>query len=107
MTKSNLEATIDALGILKGQIAELKVQEDALKAALAGLAEGNYEGELFRLGVTMPETRKPSDELNALDKAAVAAFRETLSSQYLTAHNPLVKGYTLTVRARTGKKLAA
>ena len=107
MTKTNLTATIDALGQLKAQLAELKTQEDALKAALADLAPGNYEGEEYRLSVTAPEREKPSDELKARQKEALEAFRATLSHQYLTAHAPMVAVPTFTVRARTGKKLAA
>ena len=104
---NNLKTLIDDLGALKAQIADLKVKEDALKASLYELEVGEYEGELFRLSVTAPVSKKPSAELKALDKEAVAAFRATLSHQYLTAHNPDVATPTLTVRARSGRKLAA
>jgi len=39
-TKTNLTATIDALGAVKAQIADLMKTEKALKAALADLAPG-------------------------------------------------------------------
>ena len=104
---TNLTQIIDDLGALKAQIADLKIKEDALKASLYELAVGDYEGDLFRLSVTAPVSKKPSAELKALDKKAVAAFRATLSHQYLTAHNPDVATPTLTVRARTGVRIAA
>ena len=107
MTKTNLTDTIDALGMIKAEIADLKLTEDKLKAAIADLPVGNYEGERYRLCVTAPEREKPSDELKTRQKEAIEAFRATLSHQYLTAHAPMVAVPTLTVRARTGVKVAA
>lgn len=104
---TNLSTTIDALGALKAQIAELEIQEKALKAALSDLSVGNYEGEAYRLSITAPEREKLSDELKANIKAVVEKYRDKLSPQYRTAHIKQVAVPTFTVRARTGKALAA
>jgi hypothetical protein len=104
---TNLARIIDDLGILKAQIADLKAQEDALKAALADLPLGNHEGHAFRLSITAPEREKLSDELKASIKAVVDDYRASLSPQYRTAHIKLVPTPTFTVRARSGRALAA
>jgi hypothetical protein len=107
MTKTNLTALIDSFGALKAQQAELAIQEKALKAALADLDVGAYEGEQFRLNITAPERETLSDELKARTKEAVEAFHASLSCQYRTAHITKVPTRTLTVRARSGKSLEA
>ena len=53
MTKTNLSTIIDDLGALKAVIANLLIEEKALKAALEDLAPGNYEGEQFRLSISV------------------------------------------------------
>jgi hypothetical protein len=94
---TNLTKIIDDLGILKAQIAELELQEKALKAALADLPAGAYEGDVFRLSVS-------ESERETLDMAAV---REHLSRQFIAAHTRVTPVRTLKVAARSGKKLAA
>lgn len=96
MTKTNLTATIDALGTLKAKIAELELQEKELKKALADLDPGAYEGELFRLSIS--ET-----ERDTLDMKAV---REKLSPQWIRAHTNTTNVRTLRVSARNGQNLA-
>lgn len=97
MAKNNLATTIDALGALKAQIAELQVQERALKAALDDLAPGAYEGNTFRVSI--------SDSVRAtLDMDAV---RAKLSPQFIAAHTRETEVRTIKVSARTGKNLAA
>jgi len=105
MTKSNLIAAIDAFGQLKAQMAELKQQEEALKASFADLDPGNYEGDLFRLSITAPEREKLSDELKEAIKEVVEQYRDGLSCQYRTAHIKMVRVPTYTARARTGVKV--
>jgi len=92
MTKSNLVATIDALGELKAQIAALELKEKELKKALGDLEPGAYEGELFRLSIS--ET-----ERETLDMKAV---REKLSPQWIRAHTNTAHVRTLRVSARNG-----
>ena len=93
MTKTNLTATIDALGNLKAQIAALEIEEKKLKEALGDLKPGAYEGEIFRL--TISET-----ERETLDMKAV---REKLSPQFIAAHTNVAKVRALRVVARTGE----
>ena len=97
MTKTNLSTLIDDLGTLKAVIANLLIEEKALKEALADLAPGSYEGEQFRLSVSVTER-------DTLDMAAV---REHLSRQFIAAHTNTVEVRTLRVAARSGKALAA
>jgi len=92
-TKTNLTATIDALGAVKAQIADLMKTEKALKAALADLAPGAYEGDLFRLAISVADRE-------TLDMAAV---REKLSPQFIVAHTNVTEVRTLKVSARNGK----
>ena len=96
MTKSNLVATIDALGELKAQIAALQTKEKELKKALGDLKPGAYEGELFRLSIS-------ESERETLDMKAV---REHLSRQFIQAHTNVTPVRTLRVVARTGKVAA-
>jgi hypothetical protein len=94
---TNLTKIIDDLGILKAQIAELEIQEKALKAALADLPAGSYEGDVFRLSIS-------TTERETLDMKAV---REHLSRQFIQAHTNVTPVRTLRVAARSGKALAA
>jgi len=96
MTKTNLTATIDALGALKAQIADLELQEKALKKALADIAPGAYEGELFRLSISQSVRC-------TLDMDAV---REKLSPQFIAAHTRETEVRTLKVSARNGQVTA-
>ena len=94
---TNLSKIIDDLGALKARIADLEVQEKALKQALADLTPGAYEGDLFRLSVS-------ESERETLDMKAV---REHLSRQFLAAHTNVTSVRTLRVAARSGKAVAA
>ncbi len=63
--------TVDDLGAIRAQIAELKLREDALAAAVKAAGFGAHEGALFR--ATVSEVAASS----ALDpKAAEAKLRE-------------------------------
>jgi hypothetical protein len=94
---TNLSKIIDDLGALKARIADLEVQEKALKQALADLTPGAYEGDLFRLSVS-------ESERETLDMKAV---REHLSRQFIAAHTNVTSVRTLRVAARSGKAVAA
>jgi hypothetical protein len=97
MTKTNLTTTIDALGEIKAQIAALEIREKALKANLADLEPGAYEGELFRVSISQTDRE-------TLDMKAV---RAKLSPQFIAAHTNVTPVRTVKVSARTGKDLAA
>jgi hypothetical protein len=94
---TNLQKLIDDYGILKARVAELAIAEKALKAALADLGPGAYEGERFRLSVS-ESTRETLD---------MDAVREHLSRQFVQAHTVVTPVRTLRVAARSGKDLAA
>jgi hypothetical protein len=92
MTKTNLTATIDELGEIKAQIADLTAKEKALKDALADLEPGAYEGELFRLSISQSDR----------DNLDMKAVREKLSDQFIRAHTTTTSVRTLRVSARNG-----
>jgi hypothetical protein len=94
---TNLEKTIDDLGVLKAQMAELAKKEKALKAALDDLAPGAYEGALYRLSIS-------ESVRETLDMDAV---REKLSHQFIAAHTRATEVRTLRFSARSGVKLVA
>jgi len=97
MTKTNLSATIDAWGELKAEMAALELREKALKAALADLEPGAYEGEQYRLTI--------SDSIReSLDMKAVRAH---LSRQFIAAHTRETPTRTHKVVARTGDGVTA
>lgn len=95
---SNLASTIDRLGVLKAQIAELAAEEKALKAVITEHGPGAYEGDIFRATVS-------TSERETLDMVAV---REHLSRQFIAAHTSVTEVTMVRVVARTGKvKVAA
>lgn len=101
---TNLQATIDALGVIKAEIATLEVREKALKAALSELSPGAYEGEAYRLTIS-DGVRESHDKVL---KAKIAELvEEHLSRQYVTAHTVETPVRTHRVVARTGQSLAA
>lgn len=95
---SNLASTIDRLGVLKAQLAELATEEKALKAVITEHGPGAYEGDMFRATVS-------TSERATLDMDAV---RAKLSPQFITAHTSVTEVTMVRVVARTGKiKVAA
>lgn len=86
-TTTNLATTIDALGDVKAQIAELEAKEKDLKAALGELPPAAYEGDRYRLVVSVAERSN-------LDLKAV---REKLSPQFIRAHTTTIEVRTLRV----------
>lgn len=92
MTKTNLTSLIDSFGVLKAKMAELAIEEKALKAALAELDPGAYEGELFRLSISVADR----------DNLDMKAVREKLSPQFIAAHTTTTSVRTLKVSARNG-----
>lgn len=89
-TLSNLAATIDALGELKAQIAALQYREKALKETLGDLSPGAYDGNRFRLSISVSNRE-------TLDMDAV---REKLSPQFIRAHTNVTSVRALRVTAR-------
>jgi hypothetical protein len=104
---TNLGALIDSYAAIKTQIGGLEAQKRAIEEALAELPAGAYEGDDYRLSISDSVREGPDAELKAGDKAAVEAFRETLSRQYLTAHTVETTVRSHRVGIKTGKNLAA
>jgi hypothetical protein len=94
---NNLTSTIDALGAIKAQIADLKAQEEALRAVLVEQGPGAYEGDLFRATVS-------ESERATLDMAAV---RAKLSRQFIQANTIVTPVVTVRVAARSNARLVA
>lgn len=90
---TNLTSTIDRLGYLKAQIADLKKEESALREVMLEQGPGAYEGEIFRATVS-------TSERETLDMVAV---REKLSDQFIRAHTNVTESTTVRVVARNGK----
>jgi hypothetical protein len=84
---------IDRLGYLLAEIADLEKQAKAIKDALREAGDGAYEGEVFRATVS-------TSERETLDMAAV---REHLSRQFITANTKVTETQTVRVVARNGK----
>jgi len=103
----NLNTLIDMYAALKAQQAELEVTKKKLEASLAELPAGAYESEKWRLTISDSVREFPDAELKAGDKAAMEAYRETLSRQYLNAHTVETNVRTHRVGLRNGKGLAA
>ena len=78
--KNNLTATIDRLGFIKAQIAELLREEKALKATLIERGPGSYEGELY-LAIVSKSARETLD---------MDALRRKLSAQFIRAHTNII-----------------
>ena len=90
---TNLTDTIDTLGHLLAQIADLTKRADAIKSSLRELGDGAYEGELFRVSVS-------TSQRETLDMKAV---REKLSPQFIRAHTNVTDVVTVKCAARNGK----
>ena len=90
---TNLTSTIDRLGYLKAQIADLKKEENVLREVMLEQGPGAYEGEIFRATVS-------TSERETLDMVAV---REKLSDQFIRAHTNVTESTTVRVVARNGK----
>lgn len=73
---TNLQRTIDALGVVRGQIEELKKREQELRDIIASFGEGIYEGEEYSATVSV-FLRENLD---------LEAVRRKLSPQWLRAH---------------------
>jgi len=93
----NTYNTIDRLGYIRAQIADLQEQAKALEAELKNTGPGSYEGNLFRATVSDVE-RKLTDW-----KAIAAKFEP--SRQLIQAHTKL--SHSITVRVTARKRAAA
>jgi hypothetical protein len=101
LTKTHdLTTTIDELGLIKAQIAELEKTEKTLKARLDYLAPGAYEGDVFRLAII--ESVRTSRDKVFKDKIE-ELIEQHVSRQFVTAHTNETPYRTHKVSARNGK----
>lgn len=94
---STLTDTVDHLGVIKTQIAELKIEEDKLRAILIENGPGAYEGEFYRATVS-------ESERHTLDMDAV---RAKLSAKWIAEHTNTTEVTTVRVGVRNGRAIAA
>lgn len=102
MTKSNLSTLIDQYGQLKAQLAELEEAERALKRELADLEPGAYEGEQYRLTISVSD-RVGQDKV--FKERVEELIAEHLSRQFVKAHTTLTPVRTHRVVARNGQRV--
>ena len=88
---------VDILGHLLAEIATLELQAKVIKDALKTNGAGAYEGDEFRATVSVSER-------GTLDMAAV---REKLSPQFISAHTKTTEVVIVKVVARTAKNVIA
>jgi D-serine deaminase-like pyridoxal phosphate-dependent protein len=93
----HLADTIDRLGFIKAQIAELLREEKELKATLIARGPGAYEGSLYRATVS-------ESERETLDMDAV---RAKLSPQFISANTNTTQVVMVRVVARNDESLSA
>jgi uncharacterized protein YhaN len=103
MTKTNTSTLVDAYGELKARIAELEEQERQLKRELADWEPGAYEGEAYRLTISLSD-RAGQDKV--FKERVEALIEEHLSRQFIKAHTTLTPVRTHRVVARNGKGTA-
>jgi hypothetical protein len=96
LPQSNLTSAIDRLGQIKAQIANLETEEKALREVMVEQGPGAYEGELFRVTVSLSERE-------TLDMTAV---REKLTPQFIRAHTVVTPVTMVRVAARNALKIA-
>ena len=88
--ENNLSTIIDELGALKAEIADLQAREKSMKEALGDLEAGSYEGERYRISISVSDR-------DTLDMTAV---REHLGRQFIQAHTNTtsVRAYRVSAR---------
>lgn len=82
----NNENIIDQIGSLMAQVGPLENEIKRLSALLKDQGAGKHVGAHFGGTVVLAESVEDDAALKADLKAAAAAYRATLSHQYITAH---------------------
>jgi uncharacterized protein YhaN len=103
MTQTNVTTLVDAYGELKAKLAELEEQERQLKRELADWEPGAYEGEAYRLTISLSD-RVGQDKV--FRERVEALIEEHLSRQFIKAHTTLTPVRAHRVVARNGKGTA-
>lgn len=101
MARKTNYAAVDELGRIRAKIAELKKQEDALKAEVAAMGPGAYEGALFRATVSTYETAR-FDASAAREKLIKEGF-----ARWVRDHTSTAESTKVAVVSRSGRAAAA
>ena len=102
MTRNNLSALVDAYGLLMAKRADVEAEKKKMEAALADVPAGAYEGDKYRLTISDSVLESDDEELKEKVKNIVAAFRTTLSDQYIRAHTVKKPSRRHAAKARNG-----
>ena len=84
--------TVDQLGMLQAQIADLEAQAEVLKNELKNAGEGHVEGNLYKSCVTLSQR-------NTVDNKAVFA-EANVPAELIAKHTKTTAVITLKVTAR-------
>ena len=102
MAKNTNYAAVDQLGRVKAQLAELKKQEEKLRAEVAAMGAGSYEGALFRATVGEDGEATQYDNEAIREKLIALGHR-----RFVNAHCERVpKAGAVRVVAKTGEGCA-
>ena len=97
MNSTIIASTIDTLGFLNARIAELTKQADALKKELVAAGVDSAEGSAFSMKIVC-QFRENLD---------MAAVREKLSPQFITAHTTTKEVISVRISAKPALAIAA
>lgn len=85
--------TIDQLGEIKSQIADLTAVADKLSAKIKDLGAGSHDGELFTATVSVVNERWSADP-KAIEAKLLAVLGEKSFATFVAAHQKKTAGYT-------------
>jgi hypothetical protein len=86
---NNLTSTIDRIGVLNTQIAQIEAELKGLKDTMIEVGSGRYLGDVYQITVTEPSTREGHD---AVMKAKIEELLAAHTSvQFRTAHTTLTQ----------------
>lgn len=93
-------STIDQLGEIRAQIADLTAVADKLSKEIKELGAGSHDGELFTATVSVVSERWSADP-KAIQAKLLAVLGEKSFASFVAAHQKKTAGYTsLTLGAR-------
>ena len=85
--------TIDQLGEIKSQIADLTAVADKISAQIKELGAGSHDGELFTATVSVIDERWSADP-KAIEAKLLAVLGEKSFASFVAAHQKRTSGYT-------------
>ena len=85
--------TVDQLGEVRAQIADLTAVADALAAQIKELGAGSHDGDLFTATVSVVNERWSADP-KAIEAKLLAVLGEKSFASFVAAHQKRTAGYT-------------